>query len=85
MSVHAYHPGLKRYDPEQVWHDGCPECEFRGATLAIHTLDTDRFRHAWERAARRQRYGLVNVSKAEAHLLDVFMAIQNAMDRAGIN
>jgi len=29
MSVHEYHPGLKGYDEEHVWHDGCAECEDR--------------------------------------------------------
>lgn len=31
MAVHAYHDGLAGFDPRNVLHDGCEECESRAA------------------------------------------------------
>ena len=52
MGVHAYHEELDGYSPAQIWHDGCPECEDRGAHVwrGIGHLDHHNFARAWQRA-----------------------------------
>lgn len=60
MAVHDYHEALPGYRSEQIWHDGCGECEYRGrADFAdqLGWLDAKRFVRAWERAAAWQRPG----------------------------
>lgn len=85
MSVHAYHEQLDGFDPRQIWHDGCEECEERGERLAIGMLDNGRFRRAWERAAEWNRYGgsELAISRAEAPLLNLLWSIQCHLERQG--
>ena len=49
--MHNYHDALPGYDPRQIWHDGCKECEHRGKTMpsSVGTLDETRLVRAWQR------------------------------------
>jgi hypothetical protein len=78
VSVHDYHDGLPGFDERQVLHDGCGECEARGAnvSLAIGSMDKGRFALAWRRAADWNRIGVANISRAEMPLLNALWAIQ---------
>lgn len=86
MAAHVYHDALPGFDSAQILHDGCPECERRGAdaAVAIEHLDSVRFTKAWRRAAQRGRTGLENGSAAEAKLLDVLWVLQVQFERRGI-
>lgn len=85
MSVHSEHTTLDGYDPEQLLHDGCDECEYRGENpaLAISNLDPARFLRAWERAGTKQLHGLRNASRAELPMLDALSAVQVQLERVG--
>ena len=50
--MHDHHSSLPGYDPQQIWHDGCQECEHRGNTMprSLGTLDTTNLRRAWDRS-----------------------------------
>ncbi len=83
--THAYHDALPGYNSEQILHDGCEECEARGADpyLAITNLDIGRFAQAWARAAELNVNGLTNGSYAELPLLRVLLAVQVQFERIG--
>jgi hypothetical protein len=85
MAVHDYHDALPGYDERQIWHDGCGECEARGARIAIDMLDSTNFARAWERAAQWNRgSGLsLAVCSTEAPLLNVLWRIQVQLERQG--
>lgn len=85
MSVHNEHTHLDGYNPAQLLHDGCDECEHRGENveLAIGNLDSERFVLAWERAAELQRHGLRNGSHAELPMLRTLAAVQVKLERHG--
>lgn len=82
---HTYHEKLPGYDPDQLLHDGCQECESRAKspTLGIVSLDPERFAHAWTRAARWQQHGLDGVSHAEEPPLLALWAVQVQLERIG--
>lgn len=83
---HTYHEGLEGYHPDQLLHDYCPECEDRSKLNAhgIDHLESERFLHAWERAAQWGKHGLDNVSFAELPMLRVIVAIQWQFERVGV-
>ncbi len=85
--MHNYHEVLPTSDPRQILHDGCHECELRGADpmLALAALDETRFEKAWVRAAawnRDQEVGVV--SAAEVPLLRMLWGIQVHLERRGV-
>lgn len=75
---HACHDSLPGYSPNQILHDGCQECEERGANvrIALAHLDSDKFVHAWARAAAWQRSGINDLSQAERPLLEALWGVQ---------
>lgn len=85
MAVHSEHTSLEGYHEDQLLHDGCPECEYRGENVeqAISHLDTERFRLAWLRAAELQLHGLANSSRAETPMLRALAAVQVQLERRG--
>ena len=84
--MHDYHEDLSGFDAAQILHDGCAECEERGADVAraIAHLDSSNFERAWVRATTWNRLGLNNVSRAERPLLCALWAIQVHLERRGI-
>lgn len=84
--MHAYHDGLVGFDPDQILHDGCDECETRGANIstAVGSLDMQNFERAWTRAAVWGKSGLRGMSAAEAPLLSALWAIQVQLERRGL-
>jgi hypothetical protein len=84
MAAHVYHDGLPGYDPRQIWYDGCPECEWRGANMphTVGTLDSSNLQRAMERA--RLWNGDAHdqtgpISKAEVPLLDFLLIAERVM------
>jgi hypothetical protein len=79
MSAHVYHGDLPGYDPQQILHDGCPECEERGRdpVMAINHMDRERFDRAVTRAFALSRSGSsgLAISAAEAKTLGVISAV----------
>lgn len=84
--MHVYHDRLLNFHPDQILHDGCPECEARAAEPdhGIAHLDAVRFERAWVRAAVWQTRGLATVSNAELPMLKVLRTIQVQLERRGI-
>lgn len=84
MASHDYHEALDGYHPAQILHDGCGECEERGAdpVLALNHLDAERFRRAWLRAADWNAsippsgHEAEHICAAEAPLLRLLWAMQ---------
>ena len=91
--VHDYHDALLGYDPRQIWHDGCGECEHRGASVpdSIGTLDLERSARAWYRMqlwVNDDLEVLGPLSRAELPLLRFLESVQNInrlMGYAGID
>jgi len=83
--AHDYHEGLPGYDPKQILHDGCSECEWRARhhDHGISFLDRDSFARAWLRAAQWYRQGLPNMSVAEIPMLSALWAVQVQLARYG--
>lgn len=79
--MHAYHEALPGYEPEQILHDGCPECKRRGANveIALAYMDRPTFHRAWLRAKMFDSDGLTNVSNAETKLLQVLAQIRHQL------
>lgn len=73
-----YHDALPGYDPEQILHDGCGECEARAreADHGLGHLNKTNFYRAWARAAIWHRDGLGGISRAEIPLLCVLWSVQ---------
>jgi hypothetical protein len=86
MSAHDYHDALPGFSEDQIWHDGCGECEDRSEHVgrSISQLDSQNFARAWERAAKWNKTGLADVSKAEAPLLNVLWSLQLQLERRGV-
>lgn len=86
MAVHAYHQGLPGYRDDQILHDGCEECEYRGGRpdCGIGYLDSGNFARAWARAAQLGRSGLPGASQAEIPLLKVLWAVQVQLQGNGV-
>lgn len=88
--MHAYHEGLPRYDASQILHDGCAECEERGANvcLALDSLDRRNFARAWQRAHdwnKTDDAGLrASLSNAEMPLLRVMWSMQVRLEGYGV-
>ena len=85
--THDYHEKLPGYHPDQVLHDGCAECEDRGAdpNLAIQHMDVQRFQHAWQRAADWQKNGTAPlIAHAEIDTLRLLWAVQVQFERLGV-
>ena len=72
--MHDHHEQLSGYHPTQIWHDGCAECEARGASVpqSIGTLDANRLaraiarEYAWDHASD---FDHSTLSRAEIPLL----------------
>lgn len=77
IDMHEYHDILPGFDPDQIWFDGCAECEERGATVyrGISALDHNNFARAWARAIQWNTEGLSNISYAERALLETLWAV----------
>lgn len=73
--THDYHESLPGYSPDQIWVDGCTECEDRGRRIDIGALDMFTFSRAIGRASRWIKSGLPDMSQAETPLLTVLAAI----------
>lgn len=85
--MHAYHDELPGYHPDQIWHDGCGECEERGAVVyrGIAQLDHGNFARAWQRAVRWNNLGSVvdmHISQAERALLETLWAVHCQQEAA---
>ena len=85
MASHDYHESLEGYDPRQVWHDGCGECERRGATVpySVRHLDDSNMVRAWDRTqawTSDDWSDLGSLSQAEMPLLR-FLEDVNLMSR----
>lgn len=87
---HAFHDRLEGYDPRQILHDHCGECEARGRDLrsALAHMDTETFTRAWRRAfdinASNGSHDVGRESHAEADLLLVLFAVQVELQRRGV-
>jgi hypothetical protein len=84
--THDYHENLPGYDQRQIWFDGCAECESRGKHAAdcLGTLDSLRFRRAWQRAADWNWIDppdIGPVSNAERPLLNLLWRFQVVLER----
>jgi hypothetical protein len=88
--THVFHNALDGFDERQILHDGCPECEQRGADLrsAFAHMDTETWTRAWQRAfdinASNGSHDVGHESHAEANLLLVLYAVQVELQRRGI-
>jgi hypothetical protein len=84
--MHDYHEELPGFHASQILHDGCAECEERGANvnLAISSLDVRNFARAWVRAAEWELHGLTTLSDAERPLLKVLWSVQLQFERRGL-
>ena len=83
---HDRHEGQPGYSPQQILHDHCRECEYRGDAVwpAINYLDMAAFANAWIRAVQYGRGELADVSAAEVALLRTLWAIQVQFERRGV-
>lgn len=83
MTSHDYHEDLPGYDPAQILHDGCEECEARSREphRGITNLDSGRFIRAWHRARTWYTEDLPNLSYAEEPLLSALSAVQIQLGR----
>jgi hypothetical protein len=85
MSVHAYHEQLPGYHPDQIWHDGCAECEARGSVVyrGIGQLDHRNWARAWQRAIDwNSKPDDLHISHAEMALLETLWAVYIKQDAA---
>lgn len=88
--MHAFHEGLAGYHPEQILHDGCPECEDRaamGVDALGHLDDFARIR-AW-RLMRAEKWSGGEsvgypVSVLDWTLANTLYAVAVFMERCGI-
>jgi hypothetical protein len=84
--MHDYHEGLAGYDPAQILHDGCGECEDRSREPSgglIH-LDRGNFARAWARAAEWHTGGLGNLARCELPMLCVMRDVQIKLEQYGV-
>lgn len=84
MTGHDSHVGHQGYSPRQVLKDFCVACLDLSGDLAaaVDDMDRDTFERAWDRARRKSRTGLTDMSAAEGPLLDVLAAVQRQFARA---
>lgn len=89
--MHDYHEGLPDFDARQIWHDGCAECEHRGATVprSVGTLDQKHLRRAWFRMRDWDTGNLDGpLSKCEQPLMSHLEAVRlsaQALVRCGVD
>lgn len=86
--MHEYHEGLPGFHPEQIFHDGCGECERRGADvdLALMNMDNPTFERAWSRARwflAGEGPGAQHIARAEVNLLNVLGQVARRFDQLG--
>jgi len=83
--AHDWHEGLTGYNPAQILHDGCSECEWRARHYdhGISSLDRDSFACAWLRAAQWNQRGLATLCNAEIPMLSALWAVQVQLERYG--
>jgi hypothetical protein len=85
MGVHAYHEELEGFDSNQIWYDGCEECEHRSQNLpsSLGYLDNNNLLRAISRTKDWMDNGPQGrISKAELPLLrtlEAFMLIQQRL------
>jgi hypothetical protein len=85
---HVYHDALPGFDPGNIWHDGCPECEDRAADPldGLSSLGYRNARQAWAdmlAAKWSSGEGLSrNVSVCDTRLLNALYAIAVFLERA---
>ena len=87
MGVHDFHPSLEGYDPEQIWFDGCEECEWRSRNTdrGITSLDSNNRIKAVSRALLWETDdGLVNASQCEVRLFNAVLHWYYFFSRAGL-
>jgi hypothetical protein len=84
MAVHDYHDALPGFNPAQILHDGCAECEQRGRDLSFGQLDGRNFERAWKRAVQWNAEGLPDISDAEAPMLRVLWDIILQLEHRGV-
>lgn len=86
MAGHVFHDHLPGYSAVQIFHDGCFECERRGADvpMALAYMDDPTFARAWARAGELARNGLAGTARAELPLLHVLEGVQLALERYGV-
>jgi len=87
--AHDYHDALPGFDPAQILHDGCGECERRSrdVALALDVMDMPTFRRAWRRAYDHwasEGNGTGELSQAEYPLLHVLWVLQVLLARHGL-
>lgn len=84
--MHDYHDGLPGFDPAQILHDGCQECEQRSDATdgGLAHLDRQNFALAWQRSAQWNRSGLANLSRAEIPLLNILWSVQIKLEQYGV-
>jgi hypothetical protein len=86
MAVHAYHDGLAGYDPSNVLHDGCEECEGRAADgiQGLQALDETNFARLLNKMVDAEfiddRYP-ETISHADATLCGTLYAIAVLLER----
>lgn len=86
--MHACHEALPGYDPGNIWHDGCEECEDRAASpfTSLHTLDHNSFRQAWADMLAAKWSGgeglTRSVSACDRRLLSALYDIAVVLERA---
>lgn len=85
MAMHDYHEALPGFHEEQIFKDGCVECERRAADfeIALANMDVPTFERAWARGLAFEKGQAKNVSRAEAPVLrvlgQVHMRLQNVL------
>jgi len=88
-ATHAFHDALPGFDPAQILHDGCGECERRSrdVALALDYMDMPTFARAWRRAFDHwasEGNGTGELSSAEQPLLHALWVLQVIFSRHGV-
>lgn len=86
--IHNYHEGLPGFHPDQIWVDGCAECEDRGSRPqhGVEYLDVNNLNRAMHRAIEwnARAHGDMHISSAEADLLNSLYSMAVVMERLGV-
>lgn len=80
--MHNHHESLPGFHVDQIWYDGCSECEYRGQNLpnSLGTLDLGNLHRAWVRAGTRSSHGVAHESSAERPLLQMLWMVQLCLE-----
>jgi hypothetical protein len=83
---HDAHDTMPGYNPDQILHDACTECEARAEQPdhGLSRLDSGNFTRAWERAAAWQKNGTLDISYAEMDMLRTLWAVQVQLEQRGV-